>query len=311
MFKDSRPFGIMENTKKNILNIWKHLLLYILLFFFYLTPSYAIDISFQWDPNSEPDIGGYKVFCREEGQSYNYTNPSWEGTDTSCAIYDLDKTKTYYFVLRAFDTKGSESSDSNELYLGAATTPNNQPPIAVIAEDYIEANPGTTITLDGSNSTDTDDGIASYLWTQVDGIPVTLSDHNSELATFTTPETDQYGSNLTYKLAVTDFGGLQSAAICFVYVINDFLADNTTISSAIYIQKLRRVSVEAVSDAPVGSLTLTAWANYGTGTIKLGDLKYSFTKSIYRNTFKKIDAPPDSITVTSSGSGDDTLYLSK
>jgi hypothetical protein len=294
----------MRNTKIYILNIWRYSFLF--LFICFLTPCYAIDAAFQWNQNSESDIVGYRVFCREEGQPYNNTNPSWKGTDTNCTIYDLDKTKTYYFVLRSFDPQGLESSDSNELYLEAATASNNQPPIAVIAEDYIEANPGTTITLDGSNSTDTDDGIASYLWTQVDGIPVTLSDHNSELATFTTPETDQYGSNLTFKLAVTDFGGLQSAAICFVYVINDFIADNITISSAIYIQKLRRVSIKAASDAPAGSVTLTAWANYGTGTIKLGDLKYSVAKSIYINTFKKINVPPDSITVTSSGSGSDT-----
>ena len=32
------------------------------------------------------------------------------------------------------------------------------------------------------------------------------------------PETDQYGSNLTFQLTVTDFGGLQSTAICLVYV---------------------------------------------------------------------------------------------
>jgi hypothetical protein len=297
----------MENTKKNILNIWKHFLLYILPFFFYLTPSYAIDISFQWDPNSEPEIGGYRVFCREEGQSYNYTNPSWEGTDTMCTIYDLDENKTYYFVSRSFDTEGLESSDSNELYLEAATTPNNQPPIAVISEDYIEANPGTTITLDGSNSTDADDGIASYLWTQVDGTSVSLSDHNAELATFTTPETDKYGSNLSFKLTVTDYGGLQSTATCFVYVTNDVQADNVTITSATYVLKLQRLVIKALSDAPTGSVTLTAWGNYGTGTTKLGELKYSVATKSYRKTFKKIYKAPDSITVISSGEGSDTV----
>ena len=178
--------------KKYIFDTWKFILLFIPLFFCFVTSSYAVDVIFQWDQNSEPDSVGYRVFCREEGQSYSYTNPSWEGTDTMCTIYDLDETKTYYFVSRAFDTEGLESSDSNELCLEAVTTPNNQPPTAVIAQDYIEANPGTTVTLDGSRSTDTDDGIASYLWTQVDGTPVTLYDHNSELATFTAPETDQY-----------------------------------------------------------------------------------------------------------------------
>ena len=266
MFKDSRPFGIMENTKKNILNIWKHFLLYILPFFFYLTPSYAIDISFQWDPNSEPEIGGYRVFCREEGQSYNYTNPSWEGTDTSCAIYDLDKTKTYYFVSRAFDTKGSESSDSNELYLGAATTPNNQPPIALIAEDYIEANPGTTITLDGSNSTDADDGIASYLWTQVDGASVTLFDINSELATFTAPETDQYGSNLTFKLTVTDFGGLQGTADSFIYVRQNELPNNPP--SAVFNVVISKKVASFTDNSSDTDGTIVSWFwNFGDGKI--------------------------------------------
>jgi hypothetical protein len=57
--------------------------------------------------------------------------------ETSCTIYGLDETKTYYFVARAFDTEAFESSNSNEVYFEAAVTPDNQPPVAVIAEDYI------------------------------------------------------------------------------------------------------------------------------------------------------------------------------
>jgi len=62
------------------------------------------------------------------------------------------------------------------------------------------------------------DGIASYHWSQVDGPSVNLSDHNLNVATFTAPETDQYGSNLAFRLTVTDFGGLQSTANCSVYI---------------------------------------------------------------------------------------------
>jgi hypothetical protein len=214
----------MAKIKKCVFYTRKFILLFIPLFFGFVSPVYAVNATFQWDTNSEPDLAGYRVFCREEGQSYDYTNPSWKGTDTTCTIFNLDETKTYYFVSRAFNTQGLESSDSKELYLEAATTPNdrpptaNQPPIAVIAEDYIEAISGTTITLDGSRSTDADDGIASYQWRQVDGPSVTLSDFNSKVATFTAPETDQYGSNFTFRLTLTDFGGLQSTIICLVYV---------------------------------------------------------------------------------------------
>jgi hypothetical protein len=266
-----------------------------------------VNATFQWDTNSEPDLAGYRVFCREEGQSYDYTNPSWKGTDTTCTIFNLDETKTYYFVSRSFDTQGLESSDSNELYLAASTPPNNQPPIAIIADDYIEANPGTTITLDGSNSTDSDDGIASYLWTQIDGPPVDLSDRNTEVATFIAPETDEYGSNFTFKLAVTDFGRLQSTAICSVYVTSDVQADNVTITSATYIRNKNKLVIETLSDAPEGSITLTAWANYAAGTTKLGELRYSKRDRIYYNTFKKIYSVPVSITVTRSDGASDIL----
>jgi hypothetical protein len=105
--------------KKNIFTACKYFLLFIFLFFCFVTSGYAMDVTLQWRPNSEPDLAGYRVFCREEGQSYNYTNPSWEGTNTTCTIHDLDKIKTYSFVTRAFDTKKLESGDSNEVNIEA------------------------------------------------------------------------------------------------------------------------------------------------------------------------------------------------
>ena len=255
----------MTNTK-NIFNTLKIKLLFIPLFFCFVSPIYAVDVTLQWVPNSEPDLAGYRIFSREDGQSYDYDNPSWEGVETSCTIYNLDETKSYFFVARAFDTERFESSDSNELYLEAAITPNNQPPIAVIAEDYIEANPGTTITLDGSNSTDADDGIASYLWTQVDGASVTLFDINSELATFTAPETDQYGSNLTFKLTVTDFGGLQGTADSFIYVRQNELPNNPP--SAVFNVIISKKVASFTDNSSDTDGTIVSWFwNFGDGKI--------------------------------------------
>jgi hypothetical protein len=474
---------------------------FTLSFLFFFTPnsSASTQVTLEWSPNSEPDLAGYRVYSREEGQSYDYANPSWEGVEASCTIYDPDETKTYYIVVRAFDTEGFESGDSNEVRLEPETTPanqpptanagpdqttdegrlitlngsnstdpddgiasyqwvqtggpqvtlsdpngsqttftspdvgaegaslifeltvvdhsglestdscvvnvtwlneppeanagtdqtvdegvivtldgsssfdiddgiasylwtqisgpavallnstssqptftapdvepegasltfsltvtdfgglqdidscivniswQNQPPTAVVAEEYIEANQRTMVTLDGSMSTDPDDGIASYLWTQVDGKPVTLSDPRSEITTFTAPETDQYGSNITFKLTVTDFGELQSTADCFVYVTGDVQTENVTITSATYISKPKKLSINAVSDAPAGSVTLTAWANYGTQSVKLGNLEYSAKKKVYSKTFRKVASTPVTITVISSGGGSDTV----
>ena len=112
------------HSRKRFLNIQSILLLFLLLFGV-ASPLYAMDITLRWAPNDEPNVAGYKVFYREEGQSYNYDVPYWESTEPECTVYDLDETKTYYFVVRAFDNEGHTSDDSNEVALKASTSINS------------------------------------------------------------------------------------------------------------------------------------------------------------------------------------------
>jgi hypothetical protein len=119
-----------------MLNNLKFILSFIFLSFNFATTVYAIDITLQWAPNNEPNLAGYRAFYREEGQSYDYENPYWESIDPTCKIYDLDETKTYYFVVRAFDMNGLESADSNEVLLNEGI-PVNQVPIENISSDGI------------------------------------------------------------------------------------------------------------------------------------------------------------------------------
>lgn len=95
------------------------------MFFCFVTSGYATDVTLKWTPNNEPNLAGHTVFYRQEGQSYNYTNPYWETTDPTCTIYDLDKTQTYYFIVRAFSTEGFQSGNSNEVCLEAGATAGN------------------------------------------------------------------------------------------------------------------------------------------------------------------------------------------
>lgn len=117
-----------------MLNKLEFILSLIFLSFCLVTTVHAIDITLQWTPNNEPDLAGYRSFYREEGQSYDYEHPYWESIDPVCTIYDLDETKTYYFVVRAFDTNGLESADSNEVILNEGI-PVNQFPIYNINSD--------------------------------------------------------------------------------------------------------------------------------------------------------------------------------
>jgi PKD repeat protein len=195
---------------------WFVLLTLNLLFFIVLNSSAATRVSLEWSPNTEQDLAGYRVFCREQNQSYDYVNPSWEGTDTYCTIYDLDETKTYCFVARAFDTEGFESEDSIEV-CNEPSVILNQPPIADAGPDQT-VNEGQIVVLDGSNSTDPNDGIASYHWVQIGDPVVSLSNPDAKQSTFTTPDVGSGGVALTFELTVIDHNGNQAKDICVVNV---------------------------------------------------------------------------------------------
>ena len=88
----------------------------------------AVQVTLAWDANSETDLAGYRAFLRQEDQNYNFYNPAWEGIATTCTIFDLDEGTPYYFVVRAYNTSGIESGNSNEvlydLDLGTRVTAN-------------------------------------------------------------------------------------------------------------------------------------------------------------------------------------------
>ena len=195
---------------------WFVLLTLNLLFFSILNASAATQVSLEWAPNSEPDLAGYRVFYREQSQSYDYANPSWEGTNTYCTIYNLDETKTYCFVARAFDTEGFESENSIELCHEPLGVP-NQPPTADAGPDQT-VNEKQAVLLNGSNSTGPDDGIASYHWVQIGEPVVNLSDPDVSQPTFTAPDVGSEGAALTFELTVVDHNGNQGKDVCTVNV---------------------------------------------------------------------------------------------
>ncbi len=92
----------------------------------------------------------------------------------------------------------------------------NYPPTADAGPDQT-VDRGDTVTLDSSNSSDPDDGIASYMWTQTAGPAVTLSDATAVQPTFTAPDVED-DESLTFQLTVTDNSGLQDTDTCVVKV---------------------------------------------------------------------------------------------
>ena len=91
---------------------------------------------------------------------------------------------------------------------------------------------GTTVTLNGTASSDSDGTITSYAWTQTAGSAVTLSSATASQPTFTAPSVAT-ATTLTFSLIVTDNLGAASAASTVNITVNPVVAGNTTVTGNI------------------------------------------------------------------------------
>ena len=117
------------------------------------------------------------------------------------------------FELTVTDNGGLQSKDTCIVNVSWV----NIPPVSD-AGDGQTVDEATVVTLDGSQSSDSDDGIISYLWEQVSGIPISLSNPTAVRPSFISPDVGPDGSTLKFQLTVTDNGGLQTTDTCIVNV---------------------------------------------------------------------------------------------
>jgi len=102
---------------------WRCLMLLIVMFLAWCTPAYALDITLQWDANTESDLAGYKVYYKTEtsGPSYDGagaiegSSPIDAGDRTEITLHGLDEDVTYFFAVTAYNADQLESGFSNEV----------------------------------------------------------------------------------------------------------------------------------------------------------------------------------------------------
>ena len=103
---------------------------------------------------------------------------------------------------------------------GDPEPPANQPPNAQGPASF-SAVESTTVTLNGSASSDSDGSIASYVWSQTAGTPdVTLNNANTATANFTAPDVSA-DTQLTFQLTVTDDDGATDSMTVVVTITVD------------------------------------------------------------------------------------------
>ena len=84
--------------------------------------AFAGSVTVNWDPNTESDLSGYKIYYGT--QPHNYQDVLDVRKVTSFRIDNLTAGPTYYFAVTAYDLSGNESGFSAEV---SATIPDPNP----------------------------------------------------------------------------------------------------------------------------------------------------------------------------------------
>lgn len=128
---------------------------FLLAVFVLLLPTLAIadgSLTVSWNPNSESDLAGYKVYYGD--RSGNYPTVINVGNVTTYTVSNLQGGVTYYFVVTAYDNSGNESSYSLEVSATLPSSDTTPPTISAVAAANLTLN-AATITWTTNEAADT------------------------------------------------------------------------------------------------------------------------------------------------------------
>ncbi len=113
-----------------------------------IVPSaFAADVTLAWDPNTEADLAGYRLYYGTA--SGNYPTSVDVGKATLYKILGLFEGQTYYFAVTAYNTAGVQSGYSNEVSYTVPTTtpPNSAPSTPAVPSGPSSGLPGAALTF--------------------------------------------------------------------------------------------------------------------------------------------------------------------
>ena len=175
------------------------------------------------------------------------------------------------FQVTVTDSEGLQATDTCVVNVNPVdNTPVNQAPTADAGADQtIEE--GDMVTLDGSNSSDPEGVIASYMWKQTEGMSVTLSDPTGAKPTFECPTVGQQGASLAFQITVTDIGGMQATDTCVVKIKAVEVPDGDEPPSGEIQEKLQAVREDLMAVAKGGEFSRRTRWMFGYSVKKLNN----------------------------------------
>jgi chitinase len=111
---------------------------------------FALNVLLKWDPNTESDLSGYKVYYKADTSSMPFDGTGAGGgsspidvhNQTTYTVNGLDPSRTYFFAVTAYNNSGIESEFSNIVKI-----PESAPPVVSITFPANNATLGGTVSV--------------------------------------------------------------------------------------------------------------------------------------------------------------------
>jgi hypothetical protein len=170
----------------------------------------------------------------------------------------------------------------------------NQPPVAASTVSPASIFTGSTVTLNGSGSSDPDGNSLTYSWVQIDGTAVVLSNANTAMATFTAPSAPYpTGATLKFRLTVSD-GSLQSSTEQIVNVLWQNAAPTALVSCPASINEGGAFALDgSTSSDPDTLIASYFWSQTLGGPV--ANLPADMTTAVISATAPLLDSPLDTM----------------
>ncbi len=101
--------------------------------------------------------------------SYSWTFGDGDIAEGASVMHTYSTPGTYHAILTVRDSAGLTAQVSTPVLIGAATNPQNQPPVSSFTANPVSGVPPLNVAFDGSGSTDPDGSLGEYLWSFGDG----------------------------------------------------------------------------------------------------------------------------------------------
>ncbi|QTA79933.1 immunoglobulin-like fold-containing [Desulfonema limicola] len=226
-------------------------------------------VTYQWEQTG----GAFAALSDSAVINPEFTAPAYNP--------DLDMALVFKLIV----TDSSGLTDSDLVTITILPSLQNLPPVANAGIDQT-VSAGDRVQLDGSNSTDPDNGqgngIYSYLWQQIGtGTRVTLSNNKSSQPVFTAPDVDSKGESLIFELKVSDKAGLEDTDTVTINVVseNQPPAANAGSDQSVNTGDIVELDGSASSDPDPGDTITYKWEQRNGIPVILSD--YTISKPVF------------------------------